>query len=168
MNEIEHRKIRIRTPRTNGFVERFNGTELEEFFRPAMRAKLFDSIEGLQADLDAWLHHYNHERPHDAVDHAPPATRYSPSCRPLPSRLPALEYPLEWAVRRVWSNGAIKWHGRSLFVTRTLAAEDVAFEPLDDGVWMLRFAAFPLAVFDERTWRLKSPDRSSPPQALRS
>jgi transposase InsO family protein len=64
LNDIEHRKTRVRTPRTNGFVERFNGTVLEEFFRPAMHQKLFDSVEALQADLDAWLHHYNHERPH--------------------------------------------------------------------------------------------------------
>jgi transposase InsO family protein len=64
LNEIEHRKTRVRTPRTNGFVERFNGTVLEEFFRPVMHAKLFASVEALQADLDAWLHHYNHERPH--------------------------------------------------------------------------------------------------------
>jgi transposase InsO family protein len=64
LNDIEHRKTKVRTPRTNGFVERFNGTVLEEFFRPAMHAKLFESVEALQADLDAWLHHYNHERPH--------------------------------------------------------------------------------------------------------
>ena len=29
-----------------------------------MHQKLFASVEGLQAELDAWLHHYNHERPH--------------------------------------------------------------------------------------------------------
>ena len=29
-----------------------------------MRAKLFASVEALQVDLDTWLHHYNHERPH--------------------------------------------------------------------------------------------------------
>ena len=29
-----------------------------------MHQKLYDSVEALQADLDAWLHHYNHERPH--------------------------------------------------------------------------------------------------------
>jgi transposase InsO family protein len=64
LNDIEHRRTKVRSPRTNGFVERFNGTVLEEFFRPAMHAKLFGSVEALQADLDAWLHHYNHERPH--------------------------------------------------------------------------------------------------------
>src|SRR3712207_9356405 len=46
-------------PISNGFVERFNGTVLEEFFRPAMHQKLFESVAALQADLDAWLAHYN-------------------------------------------------------------------------------------------------------------
>ena len=64
LNDIEHRKTKVRSPQTNGFVERFNGTVLEEFFRPVMHAKLFPSVEALQADLDTWLHHYNHERPH--------------------------------------------------------------------------------------------------------
>jgi len=30
----------------------------------AFRKKLYDSIDALQADLDEWLHHYNHERTH--------------------------------------------------------------------------------------------------------
>jgi transposase InsO family protein len=64
LNDIEHRKTRVGSPRTNGFVERFNGTVLEEFFRPTMRRQLYESVAALQADLDAWLHHYNHERPH--------------------------------------------------------------------------------------------------------
>lgn len=64
LNGIEHRRTRVRTPRTNGFVERFNGTVLDEFFRVAMRDTFYDSVEALQADLDAWLVHYNTERPH--------------------------------------------------------------------------------------------------------
>jgi transposase InsO family protein len=64
LNDIEHRKTKAGSPRTNGFVERFNGTVLDEFFRPKMRSQLYESVEALQADLDAWLHHYNHERPH--------------------------------------------------------------------------------------------------------
>jgi transposase InsO family protein len=64
LNDVEHRRTRVGTPRTNGFVERFHGTVLGEFFRPVMRQKLFESVEALQADLDAWLIHYNRERPH--------------------------------------------------------------------------------------------------------
>jgi transposase InsO family protein len=48
----------------DGRLRRCAGTVLEEFFRPTMRSRLYQSVEALQADLDAWLRHYNHERPH--------------------------------------------------------------------------------------------------------
>jgi len=63
-NDIRHRRTKIATPRTNGFVERFNRTVLDEFFREAFRKKLYASLEELQTDLDEWLHYYNNERPH--------------------------------------------------------------------------------------------------------
>ncbi len=64
LNDIEHRRTRVARPQTNGFVERFNRTILDEFFRVAFRTKLYESVKALQADLDAWLGHYNNERPH--------------------------------------------------------------------------------------------------------
>jgi len=64
LNEIEHRRTKVRKPQTNGFVERFNRTVLDEFFRTAFRTKFYESVEPLQADLDEWLAYYNHERPH--------------------------------------------------------------------------------------------------------
>jgi hypothetical protein len=50
------------TPRTNGFVKRFNGTILEEFFRVKLHEWMYTDVNALQDDLDAWLCHYNHER----------------------------------------------------------------------------------------------------------
>lgn len=64
LNDIEHRRTKVRKPQTNGFVERFNRTVLEEFFRTAFRTKLYESVQALQEDLDKWLAHYNTERPH--------------------------------------------------------------------------------------------------------
>jgi transposase InsO family protein len=64
LNGIEHRRTKVRSPKTNGFVERFNGTVLDEFFRVKMRETFYESVEAMQADLDAWLVHYNTERPH--------------------------------------------------------------------------------------------------------
>lgn len=64
LNDIEHRRTQVRRPQTNGFVERFNRTVLDEFFRVAFRKKFYESVEALQEDLDAWLIHYNTERPH--------------------------------------------------------------------------------------------------------
>lgn len=64
LNGIEHRRTKVRTPKTNGFVERFNKTMLDEFFRTSLRNKFYASAEALQEDLDVWLKHYNNKRPH--------------------------------------------------------------------------------------------------------
>jgi len=41
-----------------------NGTVLDEFFRETMRETFYETVGALQADLDAWLVHYNTESPH--------------------------------------------------------------------------------------------------------
>ncbi len=64
LNDIEHRHTQVRQPQTNGFVERFQRTVLDEFFRMAFRTTLYETVEALQTDLDTWLWHYNYERPH--------------------------------------------------------------------------------------------------------
>ena len=64
LNGIKHRRTRVARPQTNGFVERFNRTVLEEFFRGILRRKFYISLEELQKDLDHWMHEYNTKRPH--------------------------------------------------------------------------------------------------------
>lgn len=156
-------RIRPGHPGENGAHEQFHAVLKRETARPPAPTRAAQ-----QRRFQRFVDEYNHDRPHEAVANAPPATRYTPSLRPLPARLPALEYPLDWTVRRVSTAGQIKWHGRPVFLSTVLAEQDVALEPLDDGLWLVRFAAAPLAVFHERTWRLRTPDRPSPPQAPRS
>lgn len=43
LNDVEHRKTRVRTPRTNGFLERFNRTVLDEFLRKEFREKFHEA-----------------------------------------------------------------------------------------------------------------------------
>jgi transposase InsO family protein len=64
LNDIEHRCVKRKRTRTNGFVERFRGIVLSEFFGDALRHKFYRSLEQLQRDLDDWLEEYNTERPH--------------------------------------------------------------------------------------------------------
>jgi hypothetical protein len=61
---IDHSKIRAYTPQTNGICERFHKTMKNEFYDSALRKKIYTSLEKLQTDVDSWLQHYNHERPH--------------------------------------------------------------------------------------------------------
>ena len=64
LNEIEHTRTKARHPQTNGICERFHKTILQEFYQPALRRKIYDSLEALQEDLDVWLDYYNNERTH--------------------------------------------------------------------------------------------------------
>jgi transposase InsO family protein len=61
---IEHRTTRVRSPRTNGFVERMNRTLLDECFRVAGRTTWYLAPDEIQADLDRYLAFYNFERTH--------------------------------------------------------------------------------------------------------
>ena len=61
---IQHRTTRVARPQTNGFVERFHRTILEEFFRVQLRRKVYDTLEELEVDLQTWIVDYNTRRPH--------------------------------------------------------------------------------------------------------
>jgi len=67
---IEHRFIRPYTPRTNGKVERFNRTLLDEW----AQARPYRSERERLTALDEWLHTYNHHRNHRARGGQPPIT----------------------------------------------------------------------------------------------
>jgi len=64
VEDIDHSRTKTKSPQTNGIVERFHKTALNEFYRIAFRKKLYRSIEELQTDLDAWLVEFNSARPH--------------------------------------------------------------------------------------------------------
>lgn len=64
VENIDHSRTKVRSPQTNGIVERLHKTMLNEFYRVALRRKIYRSIEELQTDLDLWLHDYNRNRPH--------------------------------------------------------------------------------------------------------
>lgn len=64
MEGIEHRTTRIRSPQTNGFVERMNRTLLDECFRVAGRTHWYTDIGEIQRDVDRFLAYYNLQRSH--------------------------------------------------------------------------------------------------------
>jgi len=64
VEDIDHSRTKTKSPQTNGIVERFHRTVLNEFYRIAFRRKIYRSIEELQIDLDSWIASYNEQRPH--------------------------------------------------------------------------------------------------------
>ena len=68
--DIRHTRTRAYSPATNGKVERFIRTLLDEW----AYARLWRSDAARARALDPWLHRYNHHRHHTAIS-GPPASR---------------------------------------------------------------------------------------------
>jgi transposase InsO family protein len=59
---LTHRRIPPRSPNYNAVCERFQGTALQECWRPAFHRRRFTSIRQLQGEIDSWLVDYNNRR----------------------------------------------------------------------------------------------------------
>jgi hypothetical protein len=64
VEDIDHSRTKTKSPQTNGICERFHKTALNEFYRVALRKKVYRSTDEPQADLDTWIKEYNEARPH--------------------------------------------------------------------------------------------------------
>ena len=74
-NGINHLLTAPYSPTTTGKVERFHKTLRKDFF--AQADYKYDTIEELQAALDAWVLEYNTTRPHQSIGDRPPAERFA-------------------------------------------------------------------------------------------
>jgi len=63
-------------------------------------------------------------------------------------------YDTHHAVRKVRSSGEIKWGGRSLFISETLAGESVGIAETRDGDWIVRYANIDLGIIDTKRSKL--------------
>jgi transposase InsO family protein len=136
-------------PQQNGRHERMHRTLKAETAKPPRR-----TIRAQQRAFDRFQRIYNELRPHQSLDDHPPAVLFAPSSRPFPRTLPHVHYDDGLETRSVRSNGCVKWEGEPLFLSETLIGERVAFVPLDNDVWLVRFSFLDLAVLDGLTRQL--------------
>jgi transposase InsO family protein len=108
-NGITHRLTAPYSPTTTGKIERFHRALRTEF----LAGRLFASAAAAQAALDAWVIHYNTERPHQGIAMASPAQRFA-TPDPLaataarPGDAAALARTGDaWVTRKVTTNGVI-------------------------------------------------------------
>ncbi|WP_328759893.1 MULTISPECIES: integrase core domain-containing protein [Streptomyces] len=81
-NGVTAKLIKPYSPTTTGKIERWHQTlrrELLDVCGP------FADLPAAQAAVDAWVHTYNTDRPHRALDMATPASRFRPNPPPEPT-----------------------------------------------------------------------------------
>ena len=122
-------------PGDNAAHEQFHRVLKAEAATPSSR-----TLRLQQKRIDAWVIHYNHERPHESLGQRPPARFYRPSTRTMPSDFKIIRYPKDWILRRVRFAGTIKWQGRERFIGSAFEREWIALKAIKPGVWKVRFA----------------------------
>jgi len=114
------------------------------------------SLRAQQRRFNTFRTEFKTERPHAALGGATPKSVYHPSPRPYPTRLPPIEYPGHYLVKRITTGGTFKFGRRLLFVATPLIGYDVGLEEVDDGIWSFYLCDVLIARFDERKYILRS------------
>lgn len=112
-------------PQTQGKVEALHASAVRELIRRHARR---DNAEHFRQDCHAWRQTYNTQRPHEALNDDVPLSRWRPSDRPRPATMPAVQYDKDTDVRKVSSEGSIRWRARRILVGRGIAGEQVRIE----------------------------------------
>ena len=133
------------SPQENGRHERMHRTLKAQTSAPPAK----DPREQ-QARFDAFRRHYNEERPHEALGQRPPAEAYTPSRRAMPDRPEDPWYDADHQVRRVRSNGEIKWKGQFVFIGEALVGELVGIAELQTGDHVVRFCDLDIGLINHR------------------
>jgi transposase InsO family protein len=137
------------SPQQNARHERMHGTLKRDTLDPPAA-----DPAAQQRCFDLFRDEFNHVRPHEALGQTTPAEHYGASGRSYPTHIDDPAYPDDHKVRRVRSNGAIKWKGDMIFLSEALAGEAVALVETASGNQLVRFADIPLATIDPRTRKL--------------
>jgi transposase InsO family protein len=133
-------------PQSRGKNERFHRSLKAEVLA---FAALKSHVQAQHA-FDRWRDIYNHRRPHQGIGMVVPASRYIPSPRPFPDRLPEPVYDAGEIVRRVGSTqGYVSFKGRLWRVPNAFRGECLAIRPLHrDGLFGVFFGATQIAKID--------------------
>lgn len=136
-------------PYQNGRHERMHRTLAERTTSPPAK-----SLRAQQRRFNEFRTFYNTVRPHEALGQETPASIYNLSPRPFLRNPPPLVYPAHFELRLVSQVGCIRWKKRFVHVSRLLAHEYVALDPIAASVWSVYFGPVHLGWLDEADYRI--------------
>ena len=142
-------RIKPGNPQQNGRHERMHLTLKKEATKPPGKNFLQQ-----QARFDHFIHDFNEERPHQALDMKYPAELYRPSPRAY-SGLPELEYPFHDRTVTVTQCGRLCFGTRKINLSAVFAGQNVGVREVADHIWLISFMHYDLGFFDDETSRVE-------------
>ena len=125
---VKPERIKPGNPQQNGCHERMHRTLKEDTADPPAANR-----RAQQRRFDEFRRVFNEERPHEALGLDTPAKHYQPSSRIYSGRLREPDYAADHDVRRVRSNGEIKWRGSCIFLSEALIGEPVGIVETEES-----------------------------------
>ena len=77
------------------------------------------------------------------------------SPRTYPSRLPVLEYPGHFVIKKVTTGGTFRFQHKLLYIANSLVNHHIGLEETDDGIWSIYFNTVLIATLDERDYIIR-------------
>lgn len=142
---ITPERIKKGCPEQNGRHERMHGS----LKREALTPPAYD-LKEQQMVMDAYVHEYNHDRPHEALNDQTPGEYYNKSERPYVEKPHPPEYSHDFVVRSVHQGGEIRFMSRPFYLTELLSGQRVGLKEIDDGLWQIQFSFYALGTLDMR------------------
>jgi transposase InsO family protein len=154
---IRHERIEPGHPEQNGRHERMHRTLKAETTRPAAATFLQQ-----QERFDRFVHEYNVERPHEALDLQPPTSLYTSSQRRFTERSPEPRYDLHDLTARVMAGGHLRVPGSpkswgSIYLSEALVGHSIGLREIDDALFLLSFFSIDLGLWNIRAKTLTPP-----------
>ena len=147
---IVHQRIHPGQPQDNGAHERMHRTMKRRAIKPVQR-----TCTRQQRQFDEFRQEYNTERPHEALQQETPASHYTSSLRAYPAKLPKVEYPLHFLVKKVTTAGTFRFGTKLLYLANSLVDQPIGLEETDDGIWAIYFNTVLIATLDERDYLIR-------------
>ncbi|MGK2961238.1 MAG: integrase core domain-containing protein [Gemmatimonadaceae bacterium] len=147
---IQHQRILPGRPDQNGAHERMHRTLKRQVTRPVRR-----NVSTQQEAFDEFRSEYNTLRPHEWLNQDTPGSRYRSSLRPFPNKLPPLEYPEHFVVKKITTGGTFRFRHRLLYLANAMVDQHIGLEETDDGVWNIFFNTVLLATLDEKDYIIR-------------
>ncbi|WP_052574150.1 IS481 family transposase [Haloferula sp. BvORR071] len=143
---------RPRHPQTQGKDERFHRTFGAEVLS---RTMVWQDHGHCRREFVKWREIYNHERPHDSLDDAVPASRHEISARQLPAKL---QEAGEWyggndVVRKVLNKGIICFHSVLWSIGEAFKGQDVALRRVGEERFEVYYCWKRIGVADFARYR---------------
>lgn len=141
-------------PEQNGSHERMHLTLKQEACCPASSNR-----RAQQRRFNRWRKQFNEQRPHEALKMKKPAQLYHRSERTYPKTPMEPSYPTGYQIRRVRTNGEIKWCGRKRFIGEALKGVRVGLKRIDQSYSQVYFDSILLGdLHDTDSRGLRSSD----------